>query len=236
MRLSLIASLLVVLTSIEVAHADGLIYQLPADGTQVRYDSEVTFSNNGQERTTTGSLTLSSVGVTTVDSEKCRWIEIKNIMKTDNGERITIAKVLIPEKDLGKGKSPGEHLIRGCIKQVDGEPQPITDLKGPQTRLLVGYLAGPPQSPRELEKTEIDGKLGKLSCPGVAGDYEFVRDNGSLSIAMENRLNEKAPFGVVSAVWKFERKQNGQVMGTGTSKLTLADINTTALSELPDRN
>jgi hypothetical protein len=53
---------------------------------------------------------------------------------------------------------------------------------------------------------------------------------------MENRLNEKAPFGVVSAVWKFERKQNGQAMGTGTSKLTLADINTTALSELPDRN
>ena len=236
MRLSLIASLLVVLTSIEVARADGLIYQLPADGTQVRYDNEVVFNNNGQERTTTGSLTLSSVGIATVDGEKCRWIEIKAARKSDNGEQITIAKFLIPEKDLGKGKSAGEHLIRGWIKRDANEPQPITDLKGPQTRLLVGYLAGPPQNPRELEKTEIDGKLGKLSCPGVAGDYEFVRDNGSLNIAMENRLNEKAPFGVVSAVWKFERKQNGQVMGTGTSKLTLADINTTALSELPDRN
>jgi hypothetical protein len=236
MRFSLIASLLVVLTSIQAARADGLIYQLPADGTQVRYDNEVTFNNNGQERTSTNSLTLSSVGVTTVDSEKCRWIEIKNVTKTDSGERITIAKFLIPEKDLGKDKSPGDHLIRGWIKRGDNEPQPITDLKGPQTRLLVAYLAGPPQNSRDLDKTEIDGKLGKLSCRGVAGDYEFVVDNGSLSVAMENRLNEKAPFGVVSAVWKFERKQNGQVMGSGTSKLTLADINATALSELPDRN
>jgi len=63
----------------------------------------------------------------------------------------------------------------------------------------------------------------------------FSRGNGSLSVAMENRLNEKAPFGVVSAVWKFENKRDGQVR-SGTSKLTQADINTTALSELPDRN
>lgn len=236
MRLSLIASLLVFVTLIQSARADGLIYQLPADGTQVRYDNEVSFSANGQERTSTGSLTLSSVGVTTVGDQKCRWIEIKTTRKTDNGERITIAKFLVPEKELGKGKSAGEHLIRGWIKQGENEPQPVTDLKGPQARLLVAYLAGPPQNQRDLDQTEIDGKLGKLSCRGVAGDYEFVGDNGSLSVTMENRLNEKAPFGVVSAVWKFERKQNGQVMGSGTSKLTLIDISTTALSELPDRN
>jgi hypothetical protein len=236
MRLSLITMLLIFVSSFQAARADGLIYQLPADGTQVRYDNEVTFSGNGQERTSTGSLTLSSVGVATVNSEKCRWIEIKTTRKTDNGEQVTIAKFLIPEKDLGKGKSPGDHLIRGWIKRGENEPQAVTDLKGPQTRLLVAYLAGPPQNPRELDKTEIDGKLGKFACLGIAADYEFVGDNGSLGVAMENRLNEKAPFGVVSAVWKFERKQNGQVMGSGTSKLTLADMSTTALSELPDRN
>src|SRR5205823_14201674 len=130
MRLSLIASLLVVVTSIEVARADGLIYQLPADGTQVRYDNEVVFNNNGQEVTTTGTLTLSSVGVATVDGEKCRWIEIKAARKSNNGEQITIAKFLIPEKDLGKGKSAGDHLIRGWIKRDQNEPQPVTDLKG----------------------------------------------------------------------------------------------------------
>ena len=216
--------------------ADGLIYQLPADGTSVRYDTEVTFTNNGQERMLKGSLTISSVGLATVDNEKCRWIEFKTVMKTDQGERIAIAKCLIPEKDLGKGKSPGEHMIRGWIKQGDMELA-ISDIKSqPGRMMLVGYLAGPAPNAKELDKTEIDGPLGKLACAGVTGEQEFQRDNGSLSINFENRLHEKAPFGVVSAVWKFERKTNGQVMGTGTSKMTLAEINTTALTELPGKN
>ena len=218
--------------------ADGLIYQLPADGTAVRYDTEVTFTNNnGQQNMLKGSLTISSVGQTTVDNEKCRWIEFKNATKTDQGERIAIAKCLIPEKDLGQGKSPGEHLIRGWFKQGDMEPVAISDLKSQPGRLMmVGYLAGPAPNAKDLDKAEIDGPLGKLACAGVTGEQEFQRDNGSLSINFENRLHEKAPFGVVSAVWKFERKNNGQVMGSGTSKMTLAEINTTALTELPGRN
>jgi hypothetical protein len=219
------------------ARADGLIYQLPPDGTSVRYDTDVTFVNNGQEQMRKGTLTISSVGQTTVDNEKCRWIEFKNVTKSDQGERIMIAKCLIPEKDLGKGKSPGEHMIRGWIKQQDMEPMAISDLKSqPGRMMLVGYLAGPAPNAKELDKTEIDGPLGKLSCAGVTGEQEFQRDNGTLSINFENRLHEKAPFGVVGAVWKFEAKTNGQVMRSGTNRMTLAEVNTTALTELPGRN
>ncbi len=219
------------------ARADGLIYQLPADGTSVRFDTEVTFTNNGQERMLQGSLTISSVGQATVDNEKCRWIEFKNVTKTDQGERIAIAKFLIPEKDLGKGKSPGDHMLRGWVKQGDMEPVAVSDSKSlPGRMMLVAYLAGPAPNAKDLDKTEIDSPLGKLACSGVTGDQEFQRDNGSLSINMETRLHEKAPFGVVSALWKFERKTNGQVMGTGSSKMTLAEVNTTALTELPGKN
>jgi len=234
----LAAPILVLSASSQTANADGLIYQLPADGTSVRYDTKVTFTNNGQERMLKGSLTISSVGQATVDNEKCRWIEFKNVTKTDQGERIMIAKCLIPEKDLGKGKSPGDHTIRGWSKQGDMEPVAFSsDLRSqPGRMMLVGYLAGPAPNAKDIDKTEIDGPLGKLSCAGVTGEQEFQRDNGSLSINFENRLHEKAPFGVVSAVWKFERKNNGQVMGTGTSKMTLAEINTTALTELPGKN
>jgi hypothetical protein len=70
----------------------------------------------------------------------------------------------------------------------------------------------------------------------VTGTRDVEQGNGTTSITFENRLHEKSPFGVVNAVWKFERKMNGQVTGTGTTKLTLADTSTTALSELPDRN
>lgn len=233
---STLAALFVVALSLQSARADGLIYQLPPDGTQVRYDTEGTFVNNGQENRFNGSLTVSSVGKTSAEGEECRWIEFKNVSKTDNGERIMIAKCLIPEKHLGKGQSAGEHLIRGWIKRGDSEPQEIRDLKGRGSRMLVGYLAGPPTNPGELAKVDIETQpLGKLECGGVTGAHEFQRDNGNTTINVETRLNEKVPFGVVSALWKFEFQSNGQVMGFGTTKMTLAEINTSALSELPDK-
>ena len=92
----------------QTVRADGLIYQLPADGTSVRCDTEVTFVNNGQERMLKGSLTISSVGQATVDNEKCRWIEFKNVTKTDQGERIMIAKMPDPRKGPGKKGSRRE--------------------------------------------------------------------------------------------------------------------------------
>jgi hypothetical protein len=242
MRSMLFAGLLLAPVVIQAAlaptaRADGLIYRLPADGMSVRYDTELTFTNNsGQQNMLKGSLTISSVGQTTVDNEKCRWIEFKTVMKIDQGERIAIGKCLIPEKDLAQGKSPGEHLIRGWIKQGDMELA-ISDLKSqPGRMMLIGYLAGPAPNVKELDQAVIDGPLGKLECAGVSGGHEFQRANDTLNINFENRLHDKSPFGVVTAVWKFERKVNGQVMGSGTSKMTLAEINTTALTELPGKN
>jgi hypothetical protein len=127
-------------------------------------------------------------------------------------------------------------VIRGWIKQQDSEPMAFTDLKSVQRGRLAGYLIGPPQNPGELDKKEIDSSLGKLACPGVTGDREIEQGDGTTRIAFENRLHEKSPFGVVTAVWKFERKMNGQVAGTGTTTMKLVDTGTTALSELPDKN
>jgi hypothetical protein len=237
MRSILLAGLFVAAVSTPAARADGLIYQLPANGASARFDTETTGSFNGQERMFKGSLTISSVGETTVDGEKCRWIEFRMMNKRDDQERVTIAKCLIPEKDLGRGKSAGEHLIRGWMKQGDGEPQAFTDLKSAQGGgRLAGYVAGPPQNPGELDKVEIDSPLGKLACAGVTGNREIEQGNGSTRLTFENRLHEKSLFGIVTAVWKFERVVNGQITGMGTTRMTLADTGTTALSELPDRN
>jgi len=237
MRSILLAGLFTSAFLTQMARADGLIYQLPANGVSVRYDTETTGTFNGQERTFKGTVTISSVGEATVDGEKCRWIEIRFMNKRDDQERVSIAKCLIPEKELGRGKAPAEHVIRGWFKQGDGEPQAFTDFRSAQGGgRLATYLVGPPQNPGELEKIEIDSPLGKLACPAVTGTRDVEQGNGTTIITFENRLHEKSPFGVVSAVWKIERKMNGQVVGTGTTKMTLADTSTTALSELPDRN
>ncbi|MBI3865271.1 MAG: hypothetical protein HY290_25640 [Planctomycetia bacterium] len=235
-------SLIVVLLSLTgfsgAARADGLIYRLPADGAQGRFEMEVDVTVGGQQVSTKGSVTISSVGQTTVDNEKCRWIEFKMIFKEDDQERLNLAKVLIPEKHLEKGKSPGENLIRAWVKEGDMPATEVKDLKDPRMIAIAVFLAGAAKNPTDLDKTEIDNTaLGKISSAGATGDLEVEGPGGTqIVINMENRLHEKAPFGLVTANWKFELKANGQTALNGTFKLKLADINTTALSELPDKN
>lgn len=238
MRCSLCVNLFLIVGLSSAARADGLIYQLPDDGMQVRFEMEIDVNVAGQQTSTKGSVSVSSVGQMTIDNEKCRWIEFKMIFKEDDQERLNLAKVLIPEKDLGKGKSPGANLIRAWVKEGDMPAVEIKDLKDPRTIAVAVFLAGPAKNPGELEKVEIDSpKLGKISSAGATGEQEVDGPGGTqVGINMENRLHEKAPFGLVTANWKFELKANGQVALNGTFKLTLADVNTTALSELPDKN
>lgn len=235
---SFVALVLANLAFAAPTRADGLIYKLPKEGEQARYEMEIMVNVAGQEMTTKGSVTVGSVGVATVDNEKCRWIEIKMIIKADDQEQLSISKILIPEKDLGQGKSPGEHMIRGWFKDGDTAAMEIKDLKDPRALSLAAFLSGPPKNAAEVDKIEIDNpKLGKVSCAGAAGDLDFDGPGGTqVVINMENRLHESAPFGLVVANWKFELKSNGQTAVAGTFRLTLADVNTTALSELPDKN
>ena len=230
MRSAFLAGLIVAAAVVQPVRADGLIYRLPADGCQIRYDMAIAIG--AQNVNLKGSVTVSSVGKATENGEDCRWIEIKMITTDEGQDHIVISKALVPEKHLGKGKSAADNVIRAWIKEENGEPIEIKDLKAPQAVALRAFLAGPLKNPGELEKIEIDGKL---ECPGVTGELEIESDIGTISINMENRLHEKAPFGLVTTAWKFELKNNGQVQVAGTFKLTPTDTSTTALSELPDK-
>jgi hypothetical protein len=208
---------------------------LPGDGAQVRYDMSVEISAGGEEMNFKGSLTVSSVGQTMVGDDKCRWIEIKMVSMRDGQDQPLTGKMLIPEKELGKGKSPADHVMRAWLKEGDAEAHEVTDFKSVEFLPMRTFLAGPLQNSGELEKIEIDGKLGKLQCAGVTGMQTFEFETLVLTINCENRLHVKAPFGVVAADWKFDVKNNGQALASGTFKLTLTEVNNTALSELPDK-
>ena len=71
----------------EAALADGLVYQLPEDGSWVRYELEgcrpASSGNAKQEIGMRGNVTISSVGVVEVDNEPCRWIEVVVDAKQD---------------------------------------------------------------------------------------------------------------------------------------------------------
>lgn len=217
--------------------ADGLVYRLPEDGAKVKYDLEFKGGRaGGEERTGTGSLTISSVGQETVDNEKCRWIEFRMATKIGNdpGERVITSKLLIPEKHIGKDKSPGENIVRGWIRMGEGPAQELKDLKQQIAGPLAAFLTGPLKDAKDLEKAEVESKLGKLPCAGQTGTVSVEQGDAKVAVTFENRLHEKAPFGVVTAVMKFDVTRNGMTREGGTITMKLADVGTKAVSELPD--
>jgi hypothetical protein len=223
----------------QTTRADGLIYELPANGAQARYDIELVATVNGaQQPAGKGTLSIASVGEKEVDNDKCRWIEIKTVIKINDADQISIMKILVPEKHLGKGKSAAANMIQAWVVEGDMPAMEFKDLKDPRTLAIAAFLAGPPKNPGELEKAEIDNpKLGKVQCAGVTGDYELDGPVGlQVPLKIDDRLHKDSPFGLVTANWTFELKVNGQTPVQGTFKLSLTDVNTTALTELPDKN
>jgi len=236
MRATCLATLFVVAIASRSARADGLIYRLPEDGTSVNYDMEITSSKDGEDRSLAGRLSISSVGTTTVDKEPCRWLEFKTVVRDGTLDRHAVAKVLIPERYLGKGQAPGEHLIRGWVKDGESRPLEIKDLMDPVAGGLLLYLAGPAKHPEKLEPAPVDSRVGKIRAGGVAGDFEFARRTVVVKARFETRLADQSPFGAIASSWKFERTNDGRLVEAGTIKLSLAEVRTDASTDLPDRD
>src|SRR5262249_8257469 len=138
--------------------AEGLLYQLPEDGSWVRFDVQYTFKVSGMEKAGlgTGTITMASVGKARVGSEPCRWIEFKMQLKDSGKEHTLIRKLLIPEKYLKKGENPTEHVVRGWAKFNDEDVERAVPVHG----RWPAFLAGPFQDEKKLEKQLVNSKLG----------------------------------------------------------------------------
>lgn len=215
--------------------ADGLIYKLPKDGTSVEFEMKGSYERNGQTMEFDGTFSMSSVGKETVDGEACRWIEFKMVMKREGNEQTILSKVLVPEKQLAAGKSPISHVKKAWLKQGDREAKEV-DLSGPQAGPMPALLAGPFSDAKKLEAETIDSGLGKLECKGVTGSTQFKQGSQDHKYTFTNRLNDKAPFGVVTSEMKFEMTRDGQQAGSGTMTLKLVKVGKDAVTEIPNTN
>src|SRR5262245_17680911 len=216
------------------AAADGLFYRLPADGEFAGYVVEVSFSTKGLEVAGRGNATMSSVGQETVKGKKCRWIEIKLALTVMDMEDIQVAKVLVPEEHLKAGASPLEHAIKGWIKRRDEQPTAINDFKSMNSPLPI-FLGGPLKDAKKLPKQVTASKLGKIECEGITGSYELDDGKESVKAVFENRLHDKAPFGLVTSTIQLTMQRNGQVEGTGTMSFRLVASGKDAKSELVEQ-
>jgi hypothetical protein len=214
------------------ARAEGLLYQLPDDGAWVRFDMEMSGQRNGMTQSMNGSLRMSSVGGAQENGEDCRWIEIHFTVNREGREFTTMAKLLIPEKNLKKGETPLEHVVRAWQKQGEQEPREFDNPEGPHSP-LPAFLSGPLEDVEKLEKEVVESKLGKLECAGVRGRLRVANDTMAVKVKQEARLHEKAPFGVVTCRMEYEIERDGAVQQTGTLTLKLAELGSGAESALP---
>ncbi len=218
------------------SRADGLILQLPKDGTFARYELKIQFGENA-DRKGEGSLRVASVGVETVKGEKCRWIEVTMTIQIGGESHTNHFKLLVPEKQLKRGGDPLKHVVRAWQKDGDADPRSLDD-PGSPNRPLAGMLAGPLENTKKLPAAPTSSKLGKLKCAGFKGAKTLSDPLKKLMVEMTvtTRTHAKAPFGVVTSRLVYAMTRDGKPAEKGTIEFRLTEVGEKAVSAIPGKN
>lgn len=217
-----------------IGFADGLIHQLPKDGSWVEY--ELTGSGltpTGEVRmTTTGTVTLKSVGQEKVDGKSFRWIELEVAMeaKTTRGlrsRRIDDYKLLIPEDDLAAGKDPLAHVSRLFKKDVRGFVTEHNLNEGAAEKLkgIATWISKPLEKSEQKKGVELKTPGGTFKCTQINGTK--AGDSEGVSMDLETWVTDQAPFGVAAYQVKSKRKE-----GSNSFELKLVKTGTGAKSSV----
>ena len=207
-----------------LAHArgDGLLNDLPRDGSWTLYDvrsrgdQRVKFdipegvavkgADEGPKKLDHHStLKISSVGSASVDGRRCRWIEIESKSKAEGVHPRILLKALIPEEDLKGGKDPFAHVVWLYFQYGDDEPQLVADPKRKTYELdRFRYLLLPPVADvKRLPERSIATELGNLNCNVLRFHHKWkgtLSQDGSGTMAWDYGYlmftTPKVPFGV----------------------------------------
>jgi hypothetical protein len=233
-----LAAFFLLVLSAALARADGLLCQLPKDGSWATYDLDMGAKMpGGGVAKAKGTVWLASVGQTTENGEPCRWIEVEfkitMAMGDQKREEIEIEKLLIPEKYLAKGESPLEHVLRAWKKHGDNKPVKMDKSNDIDSGPLPLILSGPWKEVKKLDKAEVECKLGKVACEGVQGSLEFKIHGGAMKCKLENRLHADSPFGVATSRWTLEMPDTPGMGGMDWG-LKLVDFGKDAKDKMPD--
>jgi hypothetical protein len=192
-----------------LAYAEGLLFQLPEDGSFVRFSVKTEYKGDLKEKSATGILTMSSVGKETLRGAACRWIEIKSVETVGSRQTTSVSKILLPVRLLAKGKDPLDETVRAWMKRsikendksvdlgVEKDPDPKLGLAGP----IPLYLCGPLDDAKSMGKEIVETKTEKLECEIHTGKKKFTFGGTSFEVRFKTWVHEKAPFGVMKAHW-----------------------------------
>jgi hypothetical protein len=238
------------------ARADGLIFQLPPDGTWARYTlkTEAKFGFGGAQAlplSLVRTLTVSSVGEVKRNDQTCRWIELE-LENKGAGKGLyqkLILKLLIPQDYLRRGEDPLAHPVLTFF-----DPKPA-DRRAPLVESYIdegfnriqyeierfrNVFPKPLDNPTKLKAETVETPAGKFEdCEVIAGtsslDGQLV-NNGRTAYHASYRLflHPKAPFGLVAMHVELKGTEYGHraVFVSSKDTLTLSQSGKNAASHL----
>jgi hypothetical protein len=213
------------------AWANGLLYKLPADGAGVVYDLKM--ESKTQEMKVTGTLTLSSVGTEKIDGKNHRWIEMVMKLTFMGKDRIIVAKVLVPEDQLGKGKTPLDHCKKGWIRFEPKEAKELKDFTSRDAGPIPAFIASPLKEAKPLKSMTVMTGLGKIECKGETGSIDYKQGTNDVKVSYETRLSDKSPFGVASSKMKIQETRDGKTREVVELTLTIKSLIKNAKTTIP---
>jgi hypothetical protein len=215
------------------AHAQGLIWKLPADGTWIRYEGTYqqieTRSNTGGTDLTIQwiqHLTIKSVGQQEVEQDgnmvPARWLEFKvqTGKKSEAGINpgpvgASIYKVLVPENRV-IGKLADDEtipvsflpIVKGYRKDGD---KPVEELPGsvlqiyPKIALIRHYTT----LDKDGEPEALDLGVGSITAQKLKGKYEAENLENHTVHESELWRSDEVPFGLAQWSVKLTMERKG---------------------------
>lgn len=215
------AAAVLVLASAGPAAAQGLIWNLPEDGTEVVYGGTLTQTDvrpggAATEMTWDSRLVIRSVGTQDVryrgETVPGRWVEFESATGRATEQGIDtgpvgarVYKVLVAEPAV-TGKAADERgipasflpIIEGYVKVADQPPQKLATTAFevyPALSLLMNYK--PNELTREAEGQEVESPAGRFAATQYAAKATIESPSGRVENTATLVVSPDMPFGPV---------------------------------------
>jgi hypothetical protein len=229
-----------ILVSVAPAIADGIISQLPPDGSWVQYDvtGEALEPSGNVSVTLKGTFKLSSVGREMLDGNPCRWIEIETAIEFGRGEEkrelTEIVKLLVPEKFLVNGQNPSAHVLKAWKQDGQGVAREL-NLKGDDAREVTSLdeiFHGPLNLKETKEDVALETPAGNFRCQSIKAKQIPEQRDAPVEFSTQTWLADKTPFGVVAYRYDKMRSRDGVSLGGRWMEWKLAKSGADAKSKI----
>ena len=220
-----------------LATAGGPVQSLPKDGCWVKFFLEIELSGpDGVNGEHTGTWTISSVGMKTVDGEKCRWIEIEeHIDQADDGKPFTgWFKYLVSEKDL----KPGGDLLGNLVEYWHKDTSQTRTARKSDNRppMMPMFFRGTPKTAAVVAKPKRAlWQQGEFNIKQAEEQTQTISSQ-ECDLIIRDVVWKKAdiPFGTAAVSSSVRLERDGFPTYIYVRRLSLSDHGTGAKSKIPE--